>query len=658
MLAVANSDLEQVSITPATVTAAASTVTVEYTTTTGTMFSPGVMFTFPDVDDNNDGVNDFAGTDIEVTFTPTSGSPAGCTATATETWRVADSGTATQQGAATQLVGRPAGQTQSCTYDVSAVLAVANSDLEQVSITPATVTAAASTVTVEYTTTTGTMFSPAVMFTFPDVDDNNDGVNDFAGTDVEVTFTPTSGSPAGCTATATETWRVADSGTATQQGAAAELVGRPAGQTQSCAYDVTFPGTAASGDLILAPGASVNVSAAAATAAAGYRTEFSPDVNIEVPGVVDGSGNSVFAGTTFTVSIARVAGSHADCTATAEEVWVVGTGGSVARQNTAAVLVDVPAGQSGGCEYNATFPGTAASGDLILASAASVTVSASAAASAGYRTVFSPEVTITVPDLDALSGTTFTVGFARVAGSHAGCTATAEEVWVAGTGGTTARQGGTNAAVLTNVPAGQSSGCEYDVMFPTPVPSAAGDLVLTSSAAVTVRAVSVAAEATYMNTDITFSADVEITVPPVDALSGTTITVGFARVAGSHAGCTATAEEVWVVGTGGTTALQGGADAAASLVDVPAGQSSGCEYDVTFPPSVVGVAGSGRVLALVPAGSVIVSAAAATAAAGYRTEFSPGVNIEVPRVVDGSGDSVFAGTTFTVGYRSCGWFAC
>lgn len=125
-----------------------------------------------------------------------------------------------------------------------------------------------------------------------------------------------------------------------------------------------------------------------------------------------------------------------------------------------------------------------------------------------------------------------------MAGSNAGCTATAEETWAIDDNGVVALSG--DAASLVGRPSGVADRCEYEAGFQTSVSNDAGTLALTSDATVAISAESVSAAAEYM---VPFVSNVVITVPNrvsngVNVFWGFTFSVDFSPVADSHEGCT------------------------------------------------------------------------------------------------------------------------
>ena len=779
------------------------------TTSQDTTFFPDVTIRVPAYDDDRNGANDFADTEFTVNFTPT---PAvagrGCTASASETWQVNDAGVVTRQsnnGVAATLVDRPAGATIRCEYAVEFPPAAGVLALEQDSSTdPAVVKADSLAVAAVYELSQTTTFVPDINITVPEVDEDGDRKNDLSGISLTVFYSRTSGSPSGCPFTKEETWKVNDDGTVTRADPSATvmlesrikdegnlcrytvrfshrgsarpqfvrstlpqfftqeinisdptasvsyrsefgpseltirfgdvdadrngrhdsagtmfqvrysrvdrmdsegnlltsecteeathqlminsfgevsgltavplLVDRSPGETVRCEYDVTLPDRIAV--LRRASETSVTIDTTTTEILVDYVTKLQPDIRITVPDmnieVPDDDGNNVpvnvFAGTEIVVGFSPTASTYAGCTSRDNEVWVVGADGAVTRQGDVAMLVDFPIGvfvvqNRVGCFYNVLFPTSvvAAAGVLTLNTASSITISSidaeameARATYARSESLFSPDITIMVPAVDALAGTEIVVGFVPVANSHSDCPTGASETWVVGTGGSVTRQSnGGVAAVLVNVPAGETSRCEYDVRFPTPVAVAVGALTLTSGGSATVSSAAKEAAASYESTASMFSPAITIEVPDIDDDDGNNvfaeaeISVSYTVMAGSPAGCTIRDNGVWVVGAGGVVERRGDATV---LVDRPAGQTSRCEYVVGFPSTVTAVTASAEVMTLASTTPVTVSFTAKEATASYVNTFSPEITIMVPDIDDDDGDNVFAETTFMVSF--------
>lgn len=89
-----------------------------------------------------------------------------------------------------------------------------------------------------------TFFTPNITVNVPQRDKDRDGINDYAGTNIQVNYKPKADSPDGCTQAAFEIYVVRDDGTVTRQAEPIKLVGVPAGSSVRCDYDVIFPSIA------------------------------------------------------------------------------------------------------------------------------------------------------------------------------------------------------------------------------------------------------------------------------------------------------------------------------------------------------------------------------------------------------------------------------
>ena len=457
----------------------------------------------PNIDINNDEVHDLSGTDVVVAFELTFPGilPAGCPLTSSITWRIGADGQVTLPDGPAMLVDRPQGMAIQCSYFARPPVSVAGGALRLVSAGSIIVSANSGSSEVSYMSTK-ISFAPDIEIMVPDFDDAGDGSNDFMGATFEVGFTPTDPSIPGCSTNFSEVWVVAaDGAVARQRSTSVMLVDRLANEDRRCSYSVEFPASAAGGDLVLDATGTVTVSAEAVSAAATYinaESLFSPEVTVMVPDFDDdGDGVNNYAGTDIVVSFAAVGGSDPGCAAVTQ-TWRISDGGAAVLSGGPAVLVDRPEGVTSRCSYDVVFPPSAAGGDLVRTSSGSVVVSAAAvSAAATYinaESMFSPEVTVTVPQtsdgggVNLYAGVDIVVSFAAVNSSDPGCTA-ATQTWRINDGGTAVLSGGS--AVLVDRPQGVTSRCSYNVVFPAS--AAGGDLVRTSSGAVVVSAEAVSA---------------------------------------------------------------------------------------------------------------------------------------------------------------------
>ena len=187
-------------------------------------------------------------------------------------------------------------------------------------------------------------------------------------------------------------------------------------------------------------------------------------------------------------------------------------------------------GRLSSCEYTAHFPYTifdvagvfrVVSGDGVVVSAASASV---AAVYENAGSTFSPDISITVPDIDDdddgihdLSGTTIGFSFRTVAGSNNACRGygSGSESWVVRSNGSVAGLRGFGAVVLVDRLVGASSSCEYTAHFTNTIFDVAGVFRVVSGDGVVVSAASASVAAVYENAGSTFSPDISITVPDI-----------------------------------------------------------------------------------------------------------------------------------------------
>ncbi len=564
------------------ISATASTASATYGLF-NTTFQPMVTIAVPDLQDNTAGVNDYSGTTFRVTFTPVLSAHAMCTQRATSTLTIGGDGSSSVTSSVT-LFDRPAGVTERCEYDVAFPDFVPRSGLAPLLLQPghtATITAT-DTATATYFARM-TTFTSTVTINVPQTQDIVAGINDYSGTEFDVTFTPVASSDAGCTQTATSTATIGSNGQSTAP--SVSLVDRPSGVTARCQYDVAFPTVAG---LVLLAGSTATVSATVRAAIANYvlptTSTFAPTITINVPDI-DGStvGVNAYTGTEFMVVFTRVSGSDSSCTVTVTSTVTIGNDGQSTA--TSVSLVDRPTGVTARCEYDVAFPTTAG---LTIQLGATATVSAtSLAASATYLagTVFIPTVRIEVPlfdddedDANDYSGTEFDVTFTPVASSDAGCVQTATATVTIGDDGASSV---TTPVSLVDRPTGVTARCQYDVEFPNVT-----GLELRAGSTATVSATARNASAVYFASTSSFTPTIAIAVPQFDDdsndindFSSTTFDVTFTRVFLANTGCTQTATATVTIGDDGASSVT----TTVSLVDRPTGVTARCQYVLTFP---------------------------------------------------------------------------
>ena len=619
----------------------------------------------------------YAGTRINIRFTPASGSNSGCSPSITIPLTVSNSGQA--QGGlgvgAFTLVDVPVGATVGCGYDVSFPAKAGKLTLKPGATT--FVSAGSKRVRAVYVAApAASTFVPGVAISVP-ANPSGVSVSPYAGTRFNVQFAPVSGANSGCTSSATSTLRVHNDGSV-RDVSEATLIDKPVGVTTACVYTATFP--AKVGKLTLQSGAQTRATAASSPVRASYvepakpkpkpTTTFEPAVVITVPAMPSGATQHPHAGSRFDVQLAPTTGSHAACTQSATIILAVVTDGRVPtfRGNQPLTLVDVPTGETASCVYTATFP--AKSNKLVLQAGAKTRISAaSKTARATYSatakppppatTTFTPEVVIAIPvkpttvATHPYSGTRFAVRFAPVANSNSGCTSSATMNLKVQPDGSVRHAG--QSLSLVNVPSGQKASCVYTATFP----AKSNKLVLQAGAQTRVSNARNTARASYTgpanpNPTTTFTPEVVIAVPvkpdsqATSPYAGTRFAVQFVPVIGARSTCSSPATMNFVVRQDGSVQNAG---RALTLVNVPAGEIASCVYNVTFP------AKAGQ-LVLEQSAQPRVSNASNTARARYTAAplppppageyFQPQISISLPPAPQGS--VRWAGVSFDVSF--------
>lgn len=208
-----------------------------------TTFDPVLTGTVPAAELN--GSNIYQGTFFVVEFFPVAGSDAGCSR-GTPGQELSGEGLIQTDGTLVfraaglpSLVDRPEGSNSRCSYDVRPddnFIANNNERLDLVSDEFVTISGVNPEASAHY----GTSFSPDISITVPLVDENGDGINDFAGTEFPLRLVDASFASSFCRQVG-QTWRVNDDGSVTRQGPATRLVGRAPGASDFCQYRVELP---------------------------------------------------------------------------------------------------------------------------------------------------------------------------------------------------------------------------------------------------------------------------------------------------------------------------------------------------------------------------------------------------------------------------------
>jgi len=651
--------------------ATSPTATATYFAATSS-FMPAIGITVPQISDNDPAVNDYSGTEFDLTFTPVSGADSGCTQTATGTATVADDGTVPTTTQA-MLVNRPTGVDVRCQYDVAWPSMVEDLTLQPGSTSTVDVTSLTATATYHAPTST---FMPAITINVPQISDNDPAVNDYSGTNFEVRFTRVSGANAGCSQTVFAVVAIDDDGNSAVIGSSTitdgnavsslqppTLVNRPTGVDTRCQYDIAFQSTV--GDLTLQPGFTAMVDAITPVAATYHAptSNFTPTISITVPDIDDDNDDdNDLSGITFDITFTPVSGADSGCTQTATATATVADDGTVPT-TTQATLVNRPSGVDARCLYDVALPNGKAFSNmtrlLVLEPGATATVNAvSAAVTAVYTApeVFSPAITIAVPDRDRnidnisdFSGAEFEVVFTPVSGADSRCDQTVTSTATV-TIGDDGNSSVTTDAILVDRPASGAARCRYDVTFPSAItlPNMVLVLVLQPGSTAMVDSASPTAMAAYETMEV-FAPVITITVPQTDENTpgtndhtGAIFRVTFTPVSGAHRGCTQTATSTVTIDDDGNSAVT----TPVILVNRPIGVGTRCQYDVTFPTPV-------GVLALQTGTAATVVATRPAVTASYAvsdiTRFAPTFTIGVPqRDHDNSGANDHTGTKIRV----------
>lgn len=694
------SRLERSSSAPGSASATSGTLRIEYTASL-TTFNPEITITVPQVDENGDGVNDFANTQFVVPIVSTATRPE-CTPSR-EIHEVGDNGKVTLSSVAAELVGLPQGGESFCAYRIewptiddlvvltlgdtsSSLLSVISHRASASYLVPAAEPPDDGTnpgANIDFVAPETT--SPDIHITVPDRDDDSDGTNDFATTTFNVGFTSTIG---GCTSSASEIHVVGDDGTVTRQtGSQALLVKSPPGSRPDdfeCEYSVTWPEV--EGLRLGDHGETLEIAAGQAEgeegefhleATASYRlpaeiTLFTPDVSAVVPQVNGADGNNVFSGSRFNVVLSRFPGSQwEECTSRAVVTLTVGNGGSVTADD-AIELVDVyDVGEEGEltCFYKASFSIRDHSDKIFRVSPAVVNIDADRNPVEGrYATTIVPRLVINIPrhdfDNDGVndySGSTFNVVYDPVPGSSPGCTQNGRELQQARDDGTVTLEPPPNGlnglTILVDVPPGESMSlrCRYFIIVP---PTAAGGQLFLVPAPIAVVGSRLDLATDCVSSIIgcyfpprSFTPTISIRVPQtedrqtgVNDWAGTSFTVTFRPIANSDVGCTRAATATVVIGQSG----QSSTTIPASLFEHPQFVDGNCRYDIIWPsiPSLA-VQSSSTMQTDKDAADITGVYWAAT-----DSTFSPDITIEVPQTEIGqAGVNDWSGTEFVVTFN-------
>lgn len=639
-----------------------------------TTFSPVISISVPNIDANADGNNDFMGIGFSVNFTRSWDSDTGCTELVNAVYTVDREGNV--GGTPPSLVDSPAGLETICSYDVQFPATMGGRlNLRSGSSTLANSVFTSVSAAYEVPTT----FIPNVSIKVPAGDLDNDGAQDYFGTNFQVKFFRSPSADQRCTGFATATYSVNDRSQVSLSGSAAVLINQYAGADTSCSYILQFP--QGEGELVLHPDKTTSVNGPGDLIQAKYSTIFSPRTTITVPQKTSSAGGNYLSGSIFNVLYKPKTSITYSCAYnnSVNETYVVLNNGNVSLQSTSAVLVDRPSGVDGRCGYDVTIvvpeshlvlqtdpePDTEVSGSDLVASVTYESTEIS----------FVPNVNIAVPLVDEddnsendFAGTSIAVSFAPVGDDTTVCTPSIRVTYTVGNDGNVS--GAT--PTLVAYPLDAVSECTYTAELP----SKSGDLVLQSTS---LLPVSYASNAVSFSLASVFKPIVNIGVPRIDDnedglndFAGTTLTASFSPEDGSNTGCTQDTSSTYTVGSDMDDAgihgdIQGEAP---TLIEYPPGASQSCAYIVDFQRSggnlvletkyvirYITIRGQPYVsttiagpdyVAYVQYAPDYVRGAYGT---NFATYFTPDINISVPQVdEDTDGINDFAGTSFIISF--------
>lgn len=561
-------------------------------------------------------------------------------------------------------------------------------------------------------------FEPAVAFGLPPVDIEGTTGLSIENSELEVSFTRATG-PDACSAAqaVTLTYTIDAAGAAATDGEL-DLLGQPVGIRQDCVYDVGFP-TSDSANLLrqVADSAtddtSLSVSDAAAMATYERKTTVYPSADVSIfnfnkpedrdaaETIAAVAARLVPDATTFTVPITPTSGSPANGCSDLADLELEVSGSVMFAAATALVLR--PEGATADCEYDVGFPESIvhSNGNLYqrMSNAArgeQLTItSAQTSAFAYYEQAltFTPNVTFDLPSVmrpgdssSSIANATIAVMFERSGGPTSGCSSKTITYTIDSAG---VAQPPSDAAesLLVDVPVGlRGENCVYSVGFARS--DSSGNLSKQTEADDDneVSGADTAAKATYGRGVVggTWMPTAAIMVPPIDGLTsgenlfaGVTFEIGIAPAMDADAACTVTPADPspytlsYTVQTDGMVTTDG---TLPTLLDIPVGQTTRCEYTVTSTDMAASSAASSLswTLALRAGSTDMVGAGTTAVTLNYDANdvtFVPQVNFVVPQYnadddpateeVDESASHAFAGAQFTVRFmRSSGPSSC
>lgn len=687
----------------------AVTATGEASISFATIFIPSISITVPQTDADNNRVNDFSGIYFKVRFYPVGGFSSGCTRSSYETHGVKSSGKVGVVARGNVLVDRLASSTSRCSYRLefpgSGLPSTFDSDVIPLYLqsgASSTISAASNSGSASYLTTytpSGSSFRPKPRFSIPDLDENDDGINDYSGTIFLIEYIDNHDHS--CPESVFEKYIVADDGTLSVHGSFVRLDeyidGGPTlgGSTSSylrsfCRYHVLIKKIFGTGGLDIRSYSQRIISRITNGFTISLVTEFSSSISITVPQTdADGDGVNDYSGLNFELEYTPTTGiNDRSCSLlSAIEYYTVGDDGIVVLDRSEVTtsdwlsfrtlttrrslkLVDRPAGTDARCSYNVSFPNSFRVFDrlegLHMQAGSVTTVSGtSRVASVTYGNFtpsaqnFSATLTITVPQFDDdgdgtkdFAGTIIGINYVG-SSREPGCPENIFERYTVGASGLVALSG--PRAKLNQYPLNSDSGayCEYSI-----VPIVSSNLrELSSSRVSSQNPTATISFGTY------FTPSVSISISDLDTYRSLVLNdyslyydfrfrVDFSPVVGSADYCVGRYFVIYELIDGRTELDSFNLEYTPTLVDRSGSGISSCTYDVEFYIMYH------KKLYLQPGATSTVSATSSAATAEYSTTyrtfgdvFSPSLTINAPSVdADGDGANDFIGAKFKILY--------
>ncbi len=444
-----------------------------------------------------------------------------------------------------------------------------------------------------------------------------------AGTPFLVTISPQAGSVPGCDANpdgpeTAKTYQMLSNNpwiakvfNITHSGR--HLVKRPAGASVDCAYDVMFaPDEEGPTDSYILdssygdrrtvlgniPRTLYSIFSYDKRGVARERYTVNPNPSTFFDAMVEVSvSHNVTANTTFGVAVVPTTGSPDGCSEH-PDLSVTVMAGSNAASLPVTQLLHQSSGATQTCSYVVTFDpnedgGTAYQFDPRYdAPVTEISGATGAAMVARQRytadTFFDGEVTVSTAQ-NVTADTAFEVGVAPASDAPMGCSDAVPDVSVTLTAGTTSATA--TVPTLVRRTAGAMSDCEYVADFPEHESGYAARYVkdaafTTASTAIAPPPTSSAAQVRYTlnpTPSPTFDATVEVLLTEVVSVD-TTFTASVVPAATAHEACVGEPSLTVTVPAESQSATL----TVSSLLDLPAGETNPCVYQVTFAPDVIG----------------------------------------------------------------------